>query len=142
MKGREGHYIEVLPSHKQAISLVHPFTESKENPGIIVDSRSTKPKCHTCKGFKCLHVNIYMEETSIDDKDKNRRKGFPNNETTSSNSEVPLQVKNLDAFSEKCKNVLDPTDKTQNIDCQSPELSLKFLSGNELLQLSLTIFVR
>ena len=65
----DGHYIEILSSEKQSIALVHPSTENGKTPGIIVvNSRSTKPKCHTCKGFKCLHANIYMEEASVDKK--------------------------------------------------------------------------
>ena len=44
----DGHYIEILSSEKQSIALVHPSTENEKNPGIIVvNTRSTKPKCHT-----------------------------------------------------------------------------------------------
>ena len=48
---RQEHYIEILlpgEKSKQTISLVHPADESAKMPGIIVvNSRSTKPKCHT-----------------------------------------------------------------------------------------------
>ena len=57
---RLGGFTEILLDDKKLkISLVHPSEEHNKIPGIvIVNSRTSKPKCHTCKGFKCLHVNI------------------------------------------------------------------------------------
>ena len=60
----EINYIEVLQKGKVCISLVHPSQDNKKTrlPGIVVlNSRTTKPKCDTCEGKKCIHVNLYRE---------------------------------------------------------------------------------
>ena len=46
------HFIEeVMDNKKQSICLVHPSVSLAKSPGIVVvNSRATKPKCHTCKG--------------------------------------------------------------------------------------------
>ena len=57
---RLGGFTEILLDDKKLkISLVHPSEEHNKIPGIvIVNARTSKPKCHMCKGFKCLHLNI------------------------------------------------------------------------------------
>ena len=56
-------YVEVLNKEKVLIALVHPIQDKMGRlPGIVVlNSRTTKPKCDTCEGKKCVHVNIYNE---------------------------------------------------------------------------------
>ena len=110
-QNRQEHFIEILlPSknRKHEICLVHPSEGSEKNPGIIiVNSRSTKPKCHTCKGFKCLHINIFLEGVSKNGPNKTR-----NTKILTSDEAITLKATKMDALSEKCKNELDPTDKT------------------------------
>ena len=55
-----GGFTEILLDDKKLkISLFHPSEEHNKIPGIvIVNARTSKPKCRTCKGFKCLHLNI------------------------------------------------------------------------------------
>ena len=99
------HYVEVLDSHKVKISVVHPSEDSNKLPGVVVlTSRTTKPKCHTCKGFKCLHVNIYLENKS----DKFR-------DNTEKNVDAPLETEKQPIQRDKYKNPLDPTDKSGTI---------------------------
>ena len=87
---------------------MHPSGDSEKIPGIIVvNSRSTKPKCHTCKGFKCLHINIFLEGVSKKETMKTR-----NTKILTSDEAITLKAIKMDALSEKCKNELDPTDKT------------------------------
>ena len=65
------HFIEVLDCKKQSVSVVHPSMEVLKQSGVIVvNNRSLKPKCHTCKGFKCLHVNIYLEKAAEQNNEK------------------------------------------------------------------------
>ena len=46
--------VEVLQNGSKCVSLVHPPPDKKRRlPGIVVlNSRTTKPKCHTCQGKK------------------------------------------------------------------------------------------
>ena len=54
--------VEELENGKRYLALVHPDREEEDRvPGIItLTSRTTKPKCFTCEGKKCLHLNIYL----------------------------------------------------------------------------------
>ena len=83
---RCGFFIEILiDDNKLKISLVHPSEEHQKIPGIvIISTRTTKPKCHVCKGFKCLHKNL------LNVKDEERKT----------------------ADTEKVGNPLDPKDKS------------------------------
>ena len=55
-KTQDKNEVEVLKSSSEF--LVHPADISKKLPGVVVISRqATKPKCHTCQGKKCVHVN-------------------------------------------------------------------------------------
>ena len=94
----EKNYIEVLSQQKnECISLVHTVQEKKTRlPGIVVlTSRTLNPQCHTCKGKKFVHVNIY--------KDKN--------EQTEKNVETELPLGKLDSKKKSSGNELDPSDK-------------------------------
>ena len=52
--------VEVLK--KSSEFLVHPVDSLNKTSGVVViHSRATKPKCHTCQGKKCVHVNIYLD---------------------------------------------------------------------------------
>ena len=52
--------MEVLK--KSSEFLVHPVDSLNKTSGVVViHSRATKPKCHTCQGKKCVHVNIYLD---------------------------------------------------------------------------------
>ena len=52
--------IEVLK--KSSEFLVHPVDSLNKTSGVVViHCRATKPKCHTCQGKKCVHVNIYLD---------------------------------------------------------------------------------
>ena len=84
-------YVEVLKKEKVIIALVHPVQDKKGRlPGIVVlNSRTTKPKCQTCSGKKCVHVNIYIEEA--------KNEGLP--------------AKKLDAIKQPSNNPLDPSDR-------------------------------
>ena len=54
--------VEVLENGTKFLALVHPCQDSKNQmPGVVVlNSRTRKPKCHTCEGKKCRHINIYI----------------------------------------------------------------------------------
>ena len=76
----ERNFIEVLKTGNVYLSLVHPADDKKKKlPGIVVlNSRTTKPKCHTCQGKKCVHVNIYRDGASKpDDVDRNVEEELP-----------------------------------------------------------------
>ena len=52
--------VEVLK--KSSEFLVHPVDSLNKTSGVVVIlSKATKPKCHTCQGKKCVHVNIYVD---------------------------------------------------------------------------------
>ena len=60
----DSNFVEVLhKERKSVISLVHSAQEKKKRlPGVVIlTSRTLKPKCNTCSGKKCLHVNIYID---------------------------------------------------------------------------------
>ena len=100
---------------KKSICLVHPSVSLAKSPGIVVvNSRATKPKCHTCKGFKCLHVNIYLEKAAQEGNGTTTTKTKKTksiSKTIISNKEEDLPVKKKESVSQKCTNSLDPTDK-------------------------------
>ena len=54
--------VSILLKEKEFISLVFaPPHLKKKNPGIIVlNTRTTKPNCHSCEGKKCVHINTYL----------------------------------------------------------------------------------
>ena len=62
--------IEILRKNpSEIIALVFPNLSDKvKNPGVLVlNSRMSKPKCHTCEGKKCIHVNTYLLKGNVDD---------------------------------------------------------------------------
>jgi hypothetical protein len=61
-------FVEVLENGRKCLALVHPCQDSKKRlPEVVVlNSRTTKPKCHTCEGKKCIHINIYIEGANVD----------------------------------------------------------------------------
>ena len=93
-------FVEVLENDKKCVALVHPIKDTKKRqPGIVVvNSRTTKPKCHTCEGKKCVHVNIYME-------------GASNEDTVEVNVEDDLPTKKMDNKSLNSTNQFDPLKK-------------------------------
>ena len=61
-KSPENNEVKILQRSPEFITLIYPAKALDKLPGIVVlNSRSTKPKCHTCQGKKCMHVNIYSE---------------------------------------------------------------------------------
>ena len=74
------------------LALVHPRL-----PGVVVlNSWTTQPKCHTCEGKKCIHINIYIE-------------GANNESNVDVNIEDKLPI--LENMKPKSVNKLDPTNK-------------------------------
>ena len=90
----------MLENDKKCVALVHTIKDTKKRqPGIVVvNSRTTKPKCHTCEGKKCVHVNIYME-------------GASNEDTVEVNVEDDLPTKKMYNKSLNSTNQFDPLKK-------------------------------
>ena len=86
--------IKILKRFPEFISLVHTASSNNKLPGVVVvNSRATKPKCHTCQGKKCIHVNVYIENAS------------------NSDEEEELPIKRMPIEEPRSSNTLDPTDK-------------------------------
>ena len=106
--------IDVLKDKKETIALVVPAKMHNKAPGIIfLSSRTKRPKCETCSGQKCIHVNIYMEESkkeheteSMRERSKEKNKNT-NMENTKVISEDKLPVDKKEAIKES-KNETDP----------------------------------
>ena len=93
--------IEILHQDKEFISLVYaPPHLKKKFPGVIfLNSRTTKPKCHSCEGKKCVHINTY-QNISTDNKDEEfPTRKLPNKEPRSNNRLDPSDKKG------RCSNV-------------------------------------
>ena len=94
----EDSYVEVLhKSVKENISLVHPpIADKKKSAGIvIIDSRTSKPKCHTCEGKKCIHINLYKHA----------------GEKCETNNDEDIVVKKLEANKKPSSNPFDASRK-------------------------------
>ena len=92
---------QFLPRNdKKCVALVHPIKDTKKRQSgiVVVNSRTTKPKCHTCEGKKSVHVNIYME-------------GASNEDTVEVNVEDDLPTKKMDNKSLNSTNQFDPLKK-------------------------------
>ena len=101
----QNNYIEVLCQRsKECISLVHPIQDKKARlPGIVVlNSRTINPKCHTCEGKKCVHVNIYKD--SAGEKSDNKKQ-------TETNIDGDLPAQKLKSLEKKTQNLFDPSEK-------------------------------
>ena len=108
--------IQVLKESKmETLVFVNPAKKYKKNPSILVmSSRTKKFRCDSCKGAKCLHLNLYSLEVQkdCDLKDKRSRlqeKEIENNlletEVLNSNENLPSKAKEP---KEKTTNKLNP----------------------------------
>ena len=91
-------HVEALKKNKKVL-IVHPIQDKRGGLPVIVilNSRTTKPKCDTCDGKKCLHVNIYRE-------------GAEKGKDVEINILDDLPAKKLTAKKQKSNNYLDPSD--------------------------------
>ena len=94
----EDSYVEVLhKSNKENISLVHPpIADKKKSAGIvIINRRTSKPKCHTCERKKCIHINLYKHA----------------GEKCETNNDEDIVVKKLEANKKPSSNPFDASRK-------------------------------
>ena len=106
--------IDVLKDTKETIALVVPAKKHKKAPGIIfLSSRTKRPRCETCSGQKCIHVNIYMEESKKEQetesmrersKEKNKKSNMENTKVV---SEAALSTDKKESI-KYSKNETDP----------------------------------